>query len=482
MVGRGRRAVYPGGYIIRDVALEGIPVRFDFSTPETSAFAEQITTDSLGDHSYVVVVGDEAVAVDIQRDLDRFAGLLDGIDARLVAVFETHIHNDYVSGGKRLADEHGARYVLPANTGARYEHVPLADGETLAVGGWSMRAMHTPGHTFNHTSYVLESPDGPVAIFSGGSMLVGAVGRSDLLGPDHTEALLGHQYETVHRIVEELPDPSIVAPTHGTGSFCSASDVADTTSTIERERLQNPAMIAPSLEAFAISQVVGYKQFPAYYRHMGPANLVPMGPPPSAPLPLVTDLDEVEGATLVDVRPFEEYAAGHLPGSISVPASTDDAVYLGWTLTWGERLVLIGSAHDVASVRTHLQRIGWDAVVGRIEPNSLANLVEVPLATTRVATFAGFDPVAVGTLIDVRDPVEHRAGVIEGAVPVHLADFAADADRFVDGPVTLQCQSGYRAAIASGFAEAAGADVTVILDDLANYRGDLVSPTVPTPA
>ena len=457
-------------------------MRFDLSTQGTTAFAEQISTDSLGDHSYVVVVGDEAVAIDIQRDLERFTGLLDGIDARLIAVFETHIHNDYVSGGKHLADEHGAQYILPANTGARYEHVPLPDGEAVPVGGWSMRALHTPGHTFNHTSYVLESSDGPVAIFSGGSMLVGAVGRSDLLGPDHTEALLGHQYESVHRIVEELPDPSIVAPTHGTGSFCSASDVADTTSTIGRERLQNPAMIAPSLEAFAVSQVIGYKQFPAYYRHMAPANLLPMGPPPSTPLPVVTELDEVEGAVLVDVRPFVEYAAGHLPGSLSVPASTDDAVYLGWTLPWGERLVLIGSADDVASVRTNLQRIGWDAVVGRIDPNDLVDLVDVPLATMRVVTYADFDPAAAGTLIDVRDPVEHRAGVIEGAVPVHLAEFAGDVERFVDGPVTIQCQSGYRAAIASGFAEATGAEVTVILDDLTNYRGPLVSPTVPAPA
>lgn len=452
-------------------------MRIALTTSDPRVEVHQITTDSLGDHSYIIVVGDEAVAVDIQRDLDRFTGLLDGIDARLTAVFETHIHNDYVSGGKRLAVEYGAQYVLPANTGAPYEHLPLADGDSFPVGDWSMRAMHTPGHTFNHTSYVLESPDGPVAIFSGGSILVGAVGRSDLLGPDHTEALLAHQYASVHRVVDELPDPSVVAPTHGTGSFCSASDVADTTSTIARERIQNPAMIAPSLEAFAMSQVIGYKQYPAYYRHMAPANLLPMGPPPVDPLPRVGNLDEVEGAVLVDVRPFVDYAAGHLPGSISVPASTDDAVYVGWTLPWGERLVLIGSTDDVASVRTHLQRIGWDAVVGYIDPGTLPELVDVPLPTADVVTFAAFDPAAAGAVIDVRDPVEHRDGIIEGAIPVHLADFAADPDRYVgEGHVTIHCESGYRASIAAGFAEAAGARVAVVIDDLRNYRGDLVSP------
>ncbi len=207
-------------------------MRIDCSTAGTEAAIHQISTDSLGDHSYIVVVDDAAVAIDIQRDLDRFSDVLDGIGAQLVGVFETHIHNDYVSGGKRLADHHAATYVLPANTGASYDHHPLPDGEVFPVGPWVIRAMHTPGHTFNHTSYVLESPEGPVAIFSGGSMLVGAVGRSDLLGPDHTEELLALQYGSAHRIADELPDPSVVAPTHGSGSFCSASAVSESTSTI----------------------------------------------------------------------------------------------------------------------------------------------------------------------------------------------------------------------------------------------------------
>lgn len=452
-------------------------MRIDCSTAGATAAIHQISTDSLGDHSYVVVVDGSAVAIDIQRDLDRFTGLLDGLDAELVGVFETHIHNDYVSGGKRLADLHGAAYILPANTGAPYEHLPLPDGETVPVGPWTMRAMHTPGHTFNHTSYVLESPDGPVAIFSGGSMLVGAVGRSDLLGPDHTEELLALQYGSAHRIADELPDPSVVAPTHGSGSFCSASAVSESTSTIERERVQNPALIAPTVEAFAMSQVMGYKQYPVYYRHMAPANLLPMGAPPSEPLPVVTELDAVEGAVLVDVRPFTAYAAGHLPGSLSVPASTDDAVYLGWTLPWGERLVLIGSESEAASVRINLQRIGWDAVVGRIDPSTLADLIDLPLATTDIVTYVDFDPESVDTLLDVRDPVEHRAGVIPGSIPVHLADFAADPERYVDGPVTIHCQTGYRASIAAGFAEALGSDVTVVIDDLVKYQGDLVSPS-----
>ncbi len=450
-------------------------MRIDLSTADTAAYVAQISTASLGDHSYLIVVDGHAAAIDIQRDLDRFTDVLDGIDADLVAVFETHIHNDYVSGGKRLADHHGAQYVLPTDTGAPYDHTPLADGDTIAVGPWVLRAMHTPGHTFNHTSYVLESPDGPVAIFTGGSLLVGAVGRSDLLGPEHTEALLRHQYRSAHRIADELPDPSMVAPTHGTGSFCSASDVADTTSTVGIEKSRNPALIAPTVDAFAMGQVMGYKAFPSYYRHMAPANLEPMGAPPAAELATVSRLEEIEGVIVVDVRPFDQYAAGHLPGSLSIAKSNDDAVYMGWTLPWGAPVVLVGSRSDVEEVRVHLQRIGWDDVVGRIDPAGMGSMIDGPLATTPVTTFERFDPDEYATVVDVRDPVEHRGGIVAGAVAVHLAEFASDPGRYAVGRTAIHCQSGYRATIAAGFAEAAGIDVTVVDDDLVKYREPLVA-------
>ncbi|MGI9585385.1 MAG: MBL fold metallo-hydrolase [Acidimicrobiia bacterium] len=451
-------------------------MKIDLSSPEVTAFAEQISTDSLGDHSYIVVVGDEAVAIDIQRDLDRFDDVLDGVDAKLTAVFETHIHNDYVSGGKRLADAHGARYVLPANTGAPYPHTPLADGDTIPLGPWLIRGMHTPGHTHNHMSFVLESDEGPVAIFSGGSMLVGAVGRSDLLGPDDTETLLADQYESVARIASELPDPSIVAPTHGAGSFCSASNVADTTSTVALEKLRNPAILAPNLDAFIDAQLAGYRQFPVYYKHMAPMNLRPAGPPPGEPLPRVSDPASVQGATVVDLRPFAEYAAGHLPRSISVPASTDDATYIAWTLPWNVPLALVGDQQTADDATLHLQRIGWDNVVGRIAAHDLPALANGPLATADVITYADLDA-ETGPILDVRDPVEHAEGIMEGAKTVHFADFAADPDAFVDEDVVIHCVTGYRASVAAGFAERAGAHATVVIDGLSNYRGRLVPPT-----
>lgn len=451
----------------------------DVSRADATAYVKQISTASLGDHSYIVVVDDEAVAIDIQRDLERFEEVLSGVDARLIAVFETHIHNDYVSGGKRLAESHDAAYILPANTGAPYDHTPLADGRSIDVGNWLIRAMHTPGHTYNHTSYVLEAPDGPVAIFSGGSMLVGAVGRSDLLGPDHTEALLARQYASMHRIAAELDDPSVVAPTHGSGSFCSASDVADSTSTISQEKLRNPALTASSLESFGIGQRAGYKRFPLYYQYMAPSNMESMNAPPTEPLAAVSSIEDTAGAVLVDVRPFAEYAAGHIPGSLSFEMSNDDAVYMGWTMEWGTPVALIGSVEAAQEVRVHLQRIGWDAVIGRIDPSALSELSDDPLATTEIATFSELGLPIRSALLDVRDPIEHMDGVIPGAVLAHLADVGADPDRFIDGdPIVVYCASGNRAGIAAGLLEAAGGSAVVVKDDLSNYKGLLAPPAV----
>ncbi len=162
-------------------------MQLDFSRRGTRVLVEQISTPSLGDHSYLIVVDDSAAVIDPQIDIDRFRRAIERAGAKLRLVLETHVHNDYVSGGPGLAEAQGAEYILPADTGATVQHAPLADGEARPLGPWAIRAIHTPGHTPHHMSYALESPDGPVAVFTGGSMLVAAAGRTDLIGPDWTE-------------------------------------------------------------------------------------------------------------------------------------------------------------------------------------------------------------------------------------------------------------------------------------------------------
>lgn len=432
----------------------------------------QIPTPSLGDHSYVVTVGAEAVVVDPQRDVERFETEVDD-GVSLVAVCETHIHNDYVSGGFWLARSHGATYVLPDGSGATYEHRPVNDGDTIDIGGWHLRAVDTPGHTYRHTSYVLMSPNGPVAAFTGGSMLVAAVGRSDLVGPDSTDELLRLQFSSVSGLAKDLPTSTVVAPTHGAGSFCSASVVSGTTSTIGAERVQNPVCTARDVDSFIESQKAAYGLFPSYYRHMAAVNLRPPDAIDSFEVPEVSvdDLADMD-VYVVDARPFAEYATGHLYGSIAAPPSDQDATYIGWTIPWNAPLVLVGDTERAEDLALKLARIGWDEVVGRVTPEALASS-DVGLETARIATFEDLGREQPDAIVDARDPTDHATGMIPGAIPAHVSTLARDAV-VRDTDVWVHCQSGYRAAVAAGFLERAGCTVTVVVDDLSEAAVSLV--------
>jgi rhodanese-related sulfurtransferase len=224
---------------------------------------------------------------------------------------------------------------------------------------------------------------------------------------------------------------------------------------------------------------MGYKQFPAYYRHMAPANLEPVGAPPVDPLPVISQGGFSHGTTIVDVRPFVDFAAGHIPRSLSFVASNDDAVYMGWTLEWSSPLILVGDSAQADAVRVHLQRIGWDNVVGRIDPSELSLFADGDLATTEIVDFAAIGSATTHNMLDVRDPVEHADGVLPGADLAHLATVAGDPDAFAtDEKVFVYCASGYRAGIAASFIEAAGGTPVVVKDNLEKFSGTLVTPAV----
>lgn len=185
---------------------------------------QTLETSSLGDRSYVLTEGDGAVVIDPQRDIDRLLDLVDKCGATVSHVLETHVHNDYVSGGLELARRTNADYVLPEGSGAEFDHVAVGDGTVLSAGSMRVRVLHTPGHTHHHVSYALEDADGEVrGVLTGGSMLFGATGRTDLISPDDTQELTHAQYNSVQRLARELPGETDVFPTHGFGSFCSAT-------------------------------------------------------------------------------------------------------------------------------------------------------------------------------------------------------------------------------------------------------------------
>ena len=199
-----------------------------------------IETTGLGDRSYLIHDGSVAVVVDPQRDTGRVLAAADAAGVRITHVLETHIHNDYVTGGFALAAETGAAYLVAASEDVSFNRMPVRDGDQVPAGSMSISVLHTPGHTPGHVSYAIgDAEGGPAAVFTGGSMLYGAVGRTDLISPEQTEPLTRAQYRSVRRLAAELPDQAAVYPTHGFGSFCSATPTSGTSSTIGHERQIN---------------------------------------------------------------------------------------------------------------------------------------------------------------------------------------------------------------------------------------------------
>lgn len=198
---------------------------------------EVVETSSLGDRSYLVTDGAVAAVVDPQRDVDRVLVLAGHHDVRITHVLETHIHNDYISGGLELCRLTGAEYGVAAADVVSFARRPLAEGDVVAVSpGLRLRVLATPGHTFHHLSYVLEDPEGAVGVFTGGSLLFGSTGRTDLLGQQHSEELARHQHTSVRKLADVLPDGAEIWPTHGFGSYCSTGCVSGSSATVGQQK------------------------------------------------------------------------------------------------------------------------------------------------------------------------------------------------------------------------------------------------------
>jgi glyoxylase-like metal-dependent hydrolase (beta-lactamase superfamily II)/rhodanese-related sulfurtransferase len=430
-----------------------------------------LETPSLGDRSYLVHDGQVAFVVDPQRDTDRMLAAAEHAGVRITHVFETHIHNDYVTGGLALARQTGAQYLVNADDDVSFERVAIRDGDVVEVSPTlRVRALHTPGHTFTHLSYVLEGEE--PAVFSGGSLLFGSTGRPDLLGSDHTHALARHQHGSARRLAAELSDDTQVMPTHGFGSFCAATSAGESTtaSTIGRERAVNP-VLSQDEEDYVASVLAGLDAYPAYYVHMGPANAAG---PSAADLsePQRADKDELrrrlqDGEWLVDLRNRTAFAAGHVPGTFNIGLDGQFSTYLGWLIPWGTPVTLLGeTAEQVAEAQRELVRIGIDrpaaAATGKPE-----EWTDEPLATLERATFADLAQVRHHrrvSVLDVRRVSEWRAGHLVGAVHIPIHEIVARMDEVPDGEVWVHCASGYRASIAASVLAASGRRV-VSVDD-----------------
>jgi glyoxylase-like metal-dependent hydrolase (beta-lactamase superfamily II)/rhodanese-related sulfurtransferase len=436
-----------------------------------------IETPTLGDRSYVVHDGEVAFVVDPQRDIDRVLALLEEHGVRLTHVFETHIHNDYLTGGLALAERTGAHYLVNGEDDVSFSRTPLRDGQVVEVGGrMRVTALATPGHTFTHLSFALADAGSgeQVAVFTGGSLLYGATGRPDLLGAEHTHDLVHHQHASAHRLAELLPDEAEVFPTHGFGSFCSATQSEATSSTIGREKQSNPVLTQDE-QTYVDELLAGLGPWPAYYAHMAPGNAA--GPSePDLSLPSVADAAELRrrieaGEWVVDLRSRTAFAAGHAPGTLNFGLDGGFATYLGWLITWGTPLTLLGeTAEDVTEAQRELVRIGIDRpaahATGKPEDWSDRELSSFPTAT--FADLAQVRHHREVVVLDVRRADEHDAARIDGAVNIPLHELW---DGLVDvpaGEVWVHCAGGYRASVAASMLDSVGRQIVAIDDSFDN--------------
>jgi hydroxyacylglutathione hydrolase len=357
-----------------------------------------IDTPTLGDRSYLAHDGQVAFVIDPQRDIDRVLALADRLGVEIQHVFETHIHNDYVTGGLALAKAVGATYHVNAADPVRFERASITDRDVVRISSsLSVRAMATPGHTFIHLArihlaYVAIVDSKPVAAFTGGSLLYGSTGRPDLLGPEATGALVHAQYRSARCLAQELPEEVEVLPTHGFGSFCSATQVKCSASTIGEERQTNPALTRDE-DDFVRELLAGLDAYPAYYAHMGPANLAAPSGEPDLSLPRLADASELRrrierGEWVVDLRHRAAFAAGHLAGSLNFGLDGSFATSLGWLIPWGTPLTLVGETPDqILEARRELVRIGIECLAAATTVGSAEWAGIRPLGTLRLATF-----------------------------------------------------------------------------------------------
>ena len=433
----------------------------------TSPLIVPVVDEGLGNSAYLVHLGDgRALAVDVPRDLRavRAAAARHGLSVAFAA--ETHLHADFLSGALQLAAQDGARILASASGGRAFDHKGLADGDEVDLGGLTLRAWATPGHTAEHLAYLLLDGGQVLAVFTGGSLLVGAAARTDLSGPGQTEPLARSQYASLHRLLT-LPDVTPVYPTHGAGSFCSAPPGADRTTTIGREKAANSLLAAADEDAFVTALLAGPGTFPGYFLRLPEENRRGPAVLPSAPALAPLTAAQVraiqdEGGQVLDVRPVRDYAAGHIPGSLAIPLREAFATWLGWLVPdpAAPLVIAAGPGQDLDEVVWQALKIGYENLAGALAGGRPAwEAAGLPIAVTPLLTPAQVDPAAV---IDVRQASEYADGHLPGARNIELGSLTGQAAT-VTGPVVTMCGHGERATTAASVLERAGHTAVAVL-------------------
>jgi len=416
--------------------------------------------------SYLIGSNGEAAVVDPQRDVDIYLAEAAARGLAIRWVIETHLHADFVSGHRELADRAGATIVFGGKAGATFPHRAVGDGEEIGLGEITLRILETPGHTPESISILLTDhavSERPQKVLTGDTLFIGDVGRPDLAGSRGftAEQMAGMLYDSLHGKLLTLPDEVEVYPAHGAGSMCGRNISKETSSTIGEQRRFNYALQPMEREAFVGMMTTDLPPAPQYFPRDAEINRG--GARPLAELPPPTPLSSPEllarignGALALDVRPAAAFGAGSVPGSVNIGLGGQFASWAGSLIPGGTRIVLV--AEDEAQVSEavlRLARVGHETVAGFLAGGIYAwdrsgmPVLKIPqIAVDELRSRLGEEPRL--QLVDVRRPGEYRAGHAPTAVSVPLdglMNVAATLDPF--RPTAVICASGYRSSTAT---------------------------------
>ncbi len=429
--------------------------------------------EGLGNSSYLVGLADgEALLVDPDRSVQRYLAAAAAQGWRITRVFETHLHADFVTGSLEIAAATGARLFVPDGASAAFAHIAVGPGDEIPLPGGTMESIASAGHTPEHTSFALRQQGDVPRLFSGGSLMAGGAARTDLISASLTDTLSRAQFRSITTAFTSLPDETVLLPTHGGGSFCSAGAGGERTSTLGYERATNPLLAMADEEEFVRWFPTTFPAAPDYFFRLRAVNQA--GPqlrrnisPPPALEPREFDLAR-QNAVVVDVRPQAGFMAGHIPGSVGNTLRDGFATWLGWLIPADARLLFVAGDEPIERVLEECLLVGYERFAGVLRGGMAAWVAAcLPVTSWELAGLARASRLIADGFIalDVREPDEFAAGHLPGATHIPLGQLQARfAELSRDRPILTYCGHGERAATALSLLERAGFSPLANLD------------------
>ena len=459
----------------------------------------RVEAPGLAHYSYVLSSQGRCAVIDPKRDVDTYLEYAHANHLEITHVLETHIHADYASGARELSERTGAELRLSGHDKNElfeyaFPHSEFHDGESVAIGDARVEALHTPGHTPEHISFLvtdLSRGNYPAVLFSGDFVFVGSLGRPDLLGEDAKRNLAGALFDSVTRKTASLPDGLEILPAHGSGSLCGSGMSERPQSTLGYERHTNPFFAVPQRDSF-VSRILGsVPPFPEYYRRMKRLNAqgpVLLGVLPGARAISLSEFQEgirEQEAIVIDLRRPEAFGGAHIPGSINLGAGPSFGFWAGWAVPYDRSIYLVGEDENVMEeVRRALIRVGLDRIEGFLE-GGMRSWIECGCEQAHLAQISVSELhgrlAQRGFVLDVRSDAEWKCGHIDSAQHIYAGEITQHLGEIPrDRQVHVVCGTGYRSSMAASLLLREGyADVVNVAGGMTAWNAAELPVTAP---